>query len=111
MKRFDVPIHDQPFGDPAGHLFAVQVLDEIHRDLVEYRDVQDLELTWADKLLLKGELKGRRETLLRLLAQKFGPLPESATARVEAYESVDELDACLERILTVTTLEELGLDA
>jgi hypothetical protein len=76
----------------------------------EYRNVQDLELTWADKLLLKGELKGRRETLLRLLAQKFGTLPESVTARVEAYESAEELDACLERILMASSLEEMGLE-
>ena len=79
----------------------------------EYRKVQDLELTWADKLLREGEekgvLNGKRETLLRLLAQKFGALPEGVTARVEAYESVGELDACLERILTATTLEEIGL--
>ena len=75
--------------------------------------MQDLELTWADKLLREGEekgvLNGKRETLLRLLAQKFGALPEGVTARVEAYESVGELDACLERILTATTLEQIGL--
>ena len=58
----------------------------------------------------KGVLNGKRETLLRLLTQKFGPLPEGATARVEAYESVDELDACLERILMASSLEEMGLD-
>ena len=75
--------------------------------------MQDVDLTWMDKLLLEGEekgvLKGKRETLLRLLAQKFGPLSEGVTAHVEAYESVDELDACLERIPTATTLEETGL--
>ena len=77
----------------------------------EYRKVQDVELTWMDKLLLKGELKGRRETLLRQMTQKFGPLSDGVKKRVEAYESVDELDACLERILTATSLEEMGLDA
>jgi len=81
----------------------------------EYRKVQDLELTWADKLLREGEekgmLNGKRDTLVRQLTQKFGPLPEPVTARVEAYESVDELDACLERILTANSLEEMGLDA
>ena len=77
----------------------------------EYRNVQDVDLTWMDKLLLKRELKGKRETLLRLLAQKFGPLSENVKRRVGAYESVEQLDACLERILTATSLEELGLDA
>ena len=64
-----------------------------------------------DKLLLKGELKGKRETLLHQITQKFGPLSENVKRQVEAYESVDELDAYLDRILTVTSLEEMGLDA
>ncbi len=66
-----------------------------------------------DKLLREGEekgvLNGKRETLLRLLAQKFGPLPVSVTARVEAEESARELDGWLERILTASSLQELGL--
>lgn len=33
----------------------------------EYSKVQDTELTWGDKLLLKGLLQGKRETLNRLL--------------------------------------------
>lgn len=49
------------------------------------------------------------ETLLRLLAQKYGSLPERTTTRVEAMDS-RELDACLARILTATWLEELGLN-
>ena len=36
----------------------------------EYQRVLDTELTWADKLLLKGELKGKRETLLRQLERE-----------------------------------------
>jgi predicted transposase/invertase (TIGR01784 family) len=78
----------------------------------EYQKVQDVDLTWMDKLLHEGEEKGRlsgkRETLLRLLAQKFGPLPEGITTRIEAFESVEQLDACLERILVASSLEEMG---
>jgi hypothetical protein len=84
----------------------------------EYRKVQDVELTWMDKLLREGEekgiragvLKGKRETLLRLLANKYGPLPDRTTARVEAMDSADELDACLDRVLTAPSLRELGLE-
>ncbi len=55
-------------------------------------------------------INGKRETLLRLLAQKFGALPDGVTARVEAYESAEELDACFERILMADSLEEMGLE-
>ena len=79
----------------------------------EYRKVQDLELTWADKLVLEGEeqamVSGKRETLRRQLTQKFGPLPAPVTERVEAEESKGALDGWLERIPTLSSLEEMGL--
>jgi hypothetical protein len=102
---------------------------EAYRRLIsrkEYRDVQDVELTWADRLLRQGEekgreqgreqglqvglLRGKREALLRVLAAKFGPLPHSVTTRVEAMESMDELDRCLERTAAASSLEEAGFD-
>jgi hypothetical protein len=55
-------------------------------------------------------IQGKREALLRVLAAKFGPLPESVTTRVEAMDSTDELDRCLERAVTASSLEEAGLD-
>jgi hypothetical protein len=85
--------------------------------------VQDVELTWADKLLRQGEekgiekgreeglLAGKRESLLRVLAAKFGPPSKNVTARVEAMESPEAVDACLERVLAATSLEGTGLDA
>ena len=95
----------------------------------ENRKVQDVELTWADKLLKQGEekgikkgreqgleqgreaglLEGKREALLGQLGAKFGPLPEGTTTRVESIDSVSELNDYLERILTARSLQEMGL--
>ena len=91
--------------------------------------MQDVELTWADKLLKQGEergiekgiekgleqgrevglLEGKCEALLGQLGAKFGPLPKGTAARLESIESASELDDYLERILTATSLEEMGL--
>ena len=84
----------------------------------EYRKVQDVELTWAEKLEEKGRkeglqaglLKGKRETLLRLLTAKFGSLPESTTKHVRDIDSVDELDGHFERALVAASLKEMELD-
>ena len=88
---------------------------ERYRRLVsrkEYRAVQEVELTWADKLIEKGRgvgvIEGKRETLLRLLAAKFGDLPREIAAKAEAM-SAAELDTVLDRLLTATTLDELDL--
>jgi predicted transposase YdaD len=104
---------------------------ERYRRLVarkEYRAVQEVELTWADKLMEKGReegreegrekgreegreagvLDGKRETLLRLLAAKFGELTDETKSKAEAMSSA-ELDSVLERVLTATTLDQLEL--
>ncbi len=95
----------------------------------EYREAQKMVVTWADELREEGRAKGReegrdegreegrqtgltagkREALLQLLATKFGPLPDDATSRLHAMESLDELDVYLERVLTAKSLEEMGL--
>ncbi|HXV63053.1 MAG TPA: hypothetical protein VEK15_20300, partial [Vicinamibacteria bacterium] len=65
----------------------------------EYAKVQDTELTWGDELLLKGEVRGKRETLKRQLTAKFGPLPKEAEARLDAIQSGEKLDQYLDRVL------------
>ncbi len=99
---------------------------ESYQELIsrkEYRKVQDVELSWADKLLREGEekglekgleagrLKGKRESVLRVLEAKFGVASTNTTAQVEAMGSEEELDVCLERVLKATSLEEAGLDS
>jgi len=77
----------------------------------EYRKMQEVELTYFDELELKGVLKGKRETLLRQLTAKFGPLPEHTVSRIAATGSAAELDTYLDRVLTAKTLVEIGLPA
>jgi hypothetical protein len=83
----------------------------------EYREAQEMEVTWADKIreegreegLKAGLVKGKRETLRQLLTKKFGPLPQQTVSRLETLESLKELDIYLDRVLTVGSLEEMGL--
>ena len=75
----------------------------------EYRKMHEVELTYFDELELKGVLKGKRETLLRLLTAKFGPLPEDTAARIAGISSALELDTYLDRVLTANSLQQIGL--
>jgi predicted transposase YdaD len=94
----------------------------------EFRAVQEVELTWADKLMEKGReegreqgreegwekgrekgvIEGKRKTLLRLLAARYGELPKEVTVRAEAMSEA-KLDSVLDRLLTATALDELRL--
>ena len=58
-------------------------------------------------IMERGEARGERRTLLRLGRKKFGE-PDSATlALVERLTDIDRLETLLERILDVTTWQEL----
>jgi hypothetical protein len=80
----------------------------------EYRKVQEVELTWADKLRQEGReegvVQGKRQTLKRLLAARFGVLPNRVEASIDALDSGEELDGYLDRVLTAGSVEELGLE-
>ncbi len=90
-----------------------------------YREVEEMEVTWADKMMEKGReqgreegreqglkagvIEGKRETLLHLLTAKFGSVSEETRSRVQALDSVAELDAYLERLLTAKSIGDMGL--
>jgi len=96
------------------------------------QEVEEMELTWADQIEARGIEKGiargiekglergletgleqgvdrLRQTVLRLLAQRFGPVSPKLRRRVEALRSLDELGAIADRILEVQAIGELGL--
>jgi hypothetical protein len=78
----------------------------------EYREVQEVEQTYFDKMrqegLEAGLVQGKRDALKRLLVAKFGPLPTAIEARIDALESADELDRYFDRALAAGSLEELS---
>lgn len=57
----------------------------------------------------RGRQEGMQELLLNLLEQRFGSVPVATRHRVEALDSVDELTRLGNRVLTASSLEDLGL--
>jgi len=55
---------------------------------------------------LVGQTEGQRSALLKLLAIRFGDLPEAAVRRVQEADAA-LLDGWLERVLAATTLPEV----
>ena len=62
--------------------------------------------TVAEAWVREGKAEGKAETLLRLLQRRFGPVPESAQARV-AVGSAAEIDAWLDALLDAQSLTEV----
>jgi hypothetical protein len=53
----------------------------------------------------EGRTEGSRDTLIKLLSLRFGPLAETALSRIVAASSA-ELEEIAERFLTAATLDE-----
>ena len=92
-----------PLGPHEAEAFKRLLLRE------EFREVPEMQVTWADRMREEGAVEAKRETLLRQLTRKFGPLPEGVTARVNALQSTAELDTYLDRLVTAGSLEEMQL--
>jgi Domain of unknown function (DUF4351) len=83
------------------------------------KEVDDMALTWAGKIELRGWENGRiegslataRRLVIRLLERRFGPLPQEVRSRVEQLEAQDDLERLSERLLDAGSLAELGLSA
>lgn len=66
-------------------------------------------MTWSERLQVEGERRALKGVLLRLLEKRFGPVPKKALRKVESYKSISRLNELVDRVLTASSLEELGL--
>ena len=100
-------------GRDAEELAALQA----HGNAEEVRSMGTRRLTWAEQFEEKGWNKGVetgveagvRQTLLRLLGARFGPLSDDVRQRVEAIHSVERLNQIAEHLLVARSLEEMDL--
>jgi hypothetical protein len=61
---------------------------------------------FARRYVAQGKAERGMEIILKLLASRFGPLPEAVHARVRSADSA-QIDAMADRMLTARTLEEV----
>jgi len=109
--------------------WAVEILRRTHRgatipqveDLEEVPMLEEAIIAWEKKAWRKGRklglekgleeglLLGARQMLLRLLEQRFGPIPAKALRQLQAISSSEDLERITDKILTAGSLQELGL--
>ena len=73
-------------------------------------EVEKMTITGADALIERGRQEGLREALLRVLASRFGALPQHVPVRFEAM-SLEAPTTMFDRALVAQSLAELDLGA
>ena len=80
----------------------------------EYQEVREMRETFFDKLKQEGReqgvVLGMQKTLSRLLQVKFGTLNQKIIDRVQKIESEEELTSLAEKVITASSLDELGFE-
>ena len=66
--------------------------------------------TWEARGQEQGVLQGQRDMLHQLLAEKFGPLPETVTARIDQADQA-ALAAWAKQVLKARSLKAMFPDA
>ena len=90
-----------------------EVMENSVQDEATRQEVAKMWKTGAEAAMERGAQKAglltRRQTLVRLLSKRFGKVPSAVVSVVEATDDVDQLDDWLDRLVTVQTLEQLGI--
>src|SRR5437763_5622354 len=77
---------------------------------VRQKKVQTMTQTIAQALIAEGEANGQlrasRTLLRRLLAKKFGSVPDAVSQRIEAVADLERLQACVEQVVDMQTIDE-----
>ena len=67
---------------------------------------EELMSSLAEKLISKGEIKGKQDVLIKLLRQKFG-LSSSDEKMIRSVTDEAKLDAAAEAVLDATSKDEV----
>ena len=67
---------------------------------------QDIEKTVRQKALREGEARGEAKLLLRMLPQRFGPLPDEISEQIHRADS-STIENWADRVLNAKSLEEV----
>ena len=90
----------------ASRYFELDWLWEFFGEEVEQMRESGFITDWIED----GIQQGKRSILIRLLAAKFGELPQSVTDQIQGMTTEEELDQLGVSILTANSLEEIGLN-
>src|SRR5207237_683734 len=69
-------------------------------------EVRDMVRTAAEADMERGEIRGAKATLRRQQKVRFGELPEPLLQQIEALDDLERLNAALDQVVQVKSLDE-----
>jgi predicted transposase YdaD len=108
-KPFDATMRKLIELEPAAWLRFLHILEGVSAMILGIRGIEESSVYQG--IFAKGRAEGRaeeaRDALLRLGGKKLGKPSERVQTRLDAIDDLDRLNALLERILDVSSWDEL----
>jgi hypothetical protein len=73
----------------------------------QYKGATNMELTWEEQMVTKGEEKGKIASLLRILGKRKIALSEAQTSKIQSCRDLALLDLWIDRALDIQNADEL----
>ena len=76
------------------------------------RDETEVEImarTAAEVLIEQGVVRAKRESVLKLLAHRFGSVPQSLANRISQLHHISQLDALFDTVMRAERLEDIQI--
>ncbi|HEX6903431.1 MAG TPA: Rpn family recombination-promoting nuclease/putative transposase [Thermoanaerobaculia bacterium] len=80
-------------------------------DLEDVTMLEETILEWEKQFLRRGRIEGMRRMLVRLMEERFGPLPSNIRRSLEAVSSPRKLERLFGQALKAESLAQVGLAA
>jgi hypothetical protein len=81
----------------------------LRENLARIEEVQGMMRTIEEAAMDRGEIRGAKATIRRQLQFRFGQLPESLLQQIDAVNDLERLNAALDKVVQVKSLDEFKL--
>ncbi|MBI1926718.1 Rpn family recombination-promoting nuclease/putative transposase [Candidatus Poribacteria bacterium] len=104
---------------PTEHVELREIVEQNIKDRRRRKEMEEMGQTIADTLIQegkeigekqgqeRGELKAKREDLLKLIQLRFNSVPQSVVKKVRSIRRIDRLDALFEKAAIAKSLSEI----
>ena len=98
-------LHRRPVEE---HAALISILNRYTEEMEVDTMAQAMAGTLLEQGIEQGEMRAKRDSVLKLLQFRFGSVPERVTTQVNAIGSHSQLDSLFEKVLEAETIDDIG---
>ena len=95
---------------PREHEELIALLGQSITEKRRIEEMQEMRQTIAEHFIEEGELKAKREDVLKIVQLRFHAVPPTLVKRIKSIRRLERLDNLLERVVIANSISEIEMD-